>query len=266
MSRIRLSFTLSAVIAIAAAATAVADPCAGPSDRPAVCTVQAFGGSAARLQPIDVDSPILLPVGESITIELRAYDQFRRPFRTDRLAYGHEVEGCTDDELAVEQLQVGRFQVTAGARRGDCRLWLWIPGDLNFEWPLVFRVEGRDRTGYSSSEAEFVAVRLYRGLLGRDPDPNGLRETVAAIERGNLAQRIQSMVRSTEFGNKVDRTTPKSILERLYDGILGRPLDPVGERAFLSAIEQGRIEQVVQELLGSEEFQTKLIGRDRPQR
>ncbi len=241
---------------------ALADPCAGPGDRAAVCTVQAVGAvGGGRPQPIDINSPILVPVGEVLNLELEAFDQFRRPFPADRLVYGYEVERCSDS-LSVEQRQVGRFQIEAGARRGDCRLWIWIPGDLNFEWAMVIRIEGRDRTGYDRSEAEFLAGRLYRALLDREADPGGLAETVASIQRGDLSQRILSIVQSPEFDNKTKGRDPNAILERLYRGLFDREPDRSGTAAFLGELRAGRLVPVVLELVNSEEFETKLIARD----
>ncbi len=247
------------LIPLVSAATAVANPCAGSGDRAAVCTVNVFGGiDGARLEPIDIDRPITLGIGETLELEFEAYDQFRRRFPDDRLAWGYDADDC-DDAVKVDQEDVGRFEMRAAARRGDCRVVVWIPGDLNFEFPLVLRVEGRDASGYGASDAEYVATRLYRGLLGREPDRTGLLATAAEITKGNLESQILAIIQSPEFGSKTDRGDAIAILERLYQGFFGRAVDAAGVAAFQTRIQAGRLPDVVMELLNSEEFESGLV-------
>jgi hypothetical protein len=46
---------------------------------------------------------------------------------------------------------------------------------------------------------EAQAVRLYLGILGRDPDPDGLASTVLALRTGRGPERAADMLRSAEF-------------------------------------------------------------------
>jgi|GEM_PF-1814537 len=44
-----------------------------------------------------------------------------------------------------------------------------------------------------------LGTRLYKGILGRDPDSEGLKHTVEAIEKGQVASRAAAMLDSHEF-------------------------------------------------------------------
>lgn len=245
-------------MACCAASSARAEHCAGREDRPAVCTVDFYGAFAGqRSSHFEPSSALELPPGQTFELELEASDQFGRRFPEDRLAFGVYDDDC-GGLVDVVETGVGRFSLRAGARQGECDLWLWVPGNLNLEWRLRLLTVPRSRTGYSRAEAEFVARRLYRALLGRDAESEGLRDTAIEIQRGNLDGRTLDMLRSSEYRSQDAGRTPTALLEQIYDGVFGRKPDSDGVRAFLPLLQRGQIAIVIRELLQSEEFEMML--------
>ena len=238
-----------------------ADHCADAADQPAVCTVEAYGGlEGERLRPFDLNSAVQLQPGQVLEIELDAFDQNKRRFPKHRLAYDFDANECRT--LAdAEQTDIGRFKVAAGQASGRCKVWFWVPGDLNLEWGLDLQIAQLARAGYQTEEAQFVATRLYRALLHRDPDPQGLRDTSSAILRGDLDRRRDEILRSEEFLARSRGAHPSYTLEQLYLGILGRKPDDSAIRAFTRMVQRGQIGDVVRELLKSQEFEQILKKR-----
>jgi len=113
---------------------------------------------------------------------------------------------------------------------------------------------------YSREQAERVATRLYRGLLGRDPDPGGLREATEQIQAGRLEKQVASMVSSSEFRARVAELSDAEMLERIYLGLFDRLPDSGGTRSYLPWIESRRYADLALSLTGSEEFAERIGG------
>ena len=47
--------------------------------------------------------------------------------------------------------------------------------------------------------AEELAASLYRGILNREPDPEGFAHTIQLIKENNTANRAAAMLESSEF-------------------------------------------------------------------
>ena len=162
---------LCLALGLAGATAARAEYCAGPADEPAVCTVEAYGGlQGERTRAFDLDGTIQLELGQVLEIELDAFDQNRRRFPKDRLRFDVDAADCRN-LLKLERTDVGRFSLHLGQTRGECAIWFWLPGNLNFEWSLTLQIAPRGRSGYAAAEADFITQRLYLALLGRDRDP-----------------------------------------------------------------------------------------------
>jgi hypothetical protein len=81
---------------------------------------------------------------------------------------------------------------------------------------------------------------LYRRLLGRDPDPDGLRSYTAIAERDGLEAVTQSIVASPEYRNRwtaggaaaPDLEGYAQAVRMLYRQLLGREADPEGLRGM----------------------------------
>lgn len=112
---------------------------------------------------------------------------------------------------------------------------------------------------YSRQEAERVATRLYRGLLGRDPDSGGLREATVQIQAGRLEKQVASMVSSSEFRARVAELSDAEMLERIYLGLFDRLPDTGGTRTYLGWVERRRYADLALSLTSSAEFEG-LIG------
>lgn len=257
----RLAMILSLAFCLSlAASSARSEHCADSADRPAVCTVEAYGGlQGERLRAFNLNGTALLEPNQVLEIELDAFDQNRRRFPKDRLAFEADANDCRD--LAkVEQTDVGRFRISTGIARDQCEIWFWLPGNLNHEWKLDLQVESRARTGYDSTEAQFITRRLYLALLGREPDPQGERDTSAAVLRGNLDGRIDEMLRSEEFRARSRGADAAWTLEQLYMGIFDRKPDASATQAFTHMIQRGQVGEVLRELVESDEFE-QILGR-----
>lgn len=254
-----LGALLCLCLCLAAPSAVLADHCDGDWDRPFVCDLELYGApDGQRLERLRGGS-IDLALSGTFEIEVDAFDQNGRRFPTERLALGADLGDRCRDLVEVDQTDTARFVIRAGRQSGGCTVWLWVPGNLNLEWGVEVRVLSRARSGYSRGEAELIAHRLYAGILGREPDPNGLSDTVAEIQRGRLGDRVRSMVRSAEFKGKGATLNASALLEQLYRGLLGREPDSSGIRTFLGRIERGSISEVVLDLVRSDEFEEQLL-------
>jgi hypothetical protein len=124
---------------------------------------------------------------------------------------------------------------------------------------------------WNSAEHRKIQVNdLFRGLLGRDADPQGL-ETYWPMLQGtrNGEQIVNAMLTEEQlaltllnsaeyrnrFGNNVD------FVRGLYQSVLGRNADAPGEAAWVGQLNAGTLskDQVVQYFLASEEFNHRVI-------
>ncbi|HHQ48737.1 MAG TPA: hypothetical protein ENK19_07625 [Acidobacteria bacterium] len=85
--------------------------------------------------------------------------------------------------------------------RGPAR-WLWEPAH--------------------GADPQAVAGSVYRALLGRPPDPEGLRSVAWALERGELAHLVWNIVRSPEYRTRFAGETPVATARRIL-AALGEP-------------------------------------------
>ncbi len=220
--------------------------------------VEKPGGRWKRVRPGD---RITVPMGGSRLLEVRGEDQWRREFPVDRSAFGLEADRDAEDLVRITDLGEGRFRIRARDRKGDGRLILWAANNLNLEWRFRVRVAGPEADGYSRAEAEVIATRLYRALLGRDPDPPGFSAAVAEIQRGRLESQVRGMLASEEFQALRHRLSDTAFLEQLYRGLLDREPDSSGVHDYLPRIRRHRTSEVVLRILRSDEF-ARLLLRD----
>lgn len=111
---------------------------------------------------------------------------------------------------------------------------------------------------YNDAEATVISTRLYRALFARDVDPSGLAGTVAAIKAGELRRHVDTMVNSQEFNDHMLSRTPEQMLEQIYQGLLGRSVDPAGTSGFLTNMLQRRYTDTVITIITSPEFKAQL--------
>ncbi|UCF94029.1 MAG: DUF4214 domain-containing protein [Desulfobacterales bacterium] len=138
----------------------------------------------------------------------------------------------------------------------------------SFAFSEEFMLHMANLFGEDQSLSECNLVNdLYRGLLGRLPDSDGLNGWVAlmqaAVASGDDAVRqlvheiAQGFLQSAEYQlqNKSDR----GFLEDLYNGILRRGADTVEFDAWIEKMNQGLSrEDVLEEFIKSAEFQLRV--------
>ena len=118
---------------------------------------------------------------------------------------------------------------------------------------------GYDRPGYSSREVERVITRAYQDLLGRDPDPEGMRVSRShMIDDGWPEARVREALRdSREYRERNTMTYPKAqeIVRRAYLNVLKREPD-AGASGYINKVLRERWTQadVERELRKSPEY------------
>lgn len=115
-------------------------------------------------------------------------------------------------------------------------------------------VPGSTVGGAASGAVNDYVSRLYRVVLQREPDAGGLQGWASAIQSGGLsaADAAFSFYLSQEMLNR--NLDNAAYVERLYEGILGRPSD-AGNAGWISMLNSGSsYESVISGFLGSPEF------------
>ena len=124
------------------------------------------------------------------------------------------------------------------------------------------------------SENEFVIELLYREVLLRQADPDGMKFYLQMLEEGHMTidDIKNSLMKSDEYQTllvenrigSIDEFNPETIktIDDLYLEILGRSADLHGMLYYGSLLESGEItiEELRQELLDSEEYSLKFSG------
>ncbi|MGB5295044.1 MAG: beta/gamma crystallin-related protein [Thermoanaerobaculia bacterium] len=170
---------------------------------------------------------------------------------SDRI--GSVVVGAGEWEICVEEefrdcVTISEDQPDLTSQRLDYRVRSLRP-------VVPVEVEPPPPTGLptpmTQAQSEYVAERLYRAVLGREPDPQGLSNAAAEIRFGNLEKFTNSLVFSSE--SRALRLSTEERLEQIYQGLLGRsPRE--GAQSHLPQLQQGRTDYVVLTILNSEEF------------
>ena len=113
--------------------------------------------------------------------------------------------------------------------------------------------------------ARKLATELYRGILNREPDPDGLKHLSRALRHGkSLEAAIREMIASEEYRglrgeytvNQSELEDESSLLARdIYRGVLNREPDPEGLIQLSAALRRGSsLETAIREMIGSDEF------------
>ena len=78
---------------------------------------------------------------------------------------------------------------------------------------------------FRSRDLEAIVSRVYREVLGRDPDPSGLAAYTRALGRGQTEAELRAELRRSREGDALSVT---AAITRAYRDILKRDPDPVG--------------------------------------
>lgn len=250
-------FVVAIVVTLLPAGLAAAQDC-GNWRYPVLCTAELVATDMNR-QSVSLSqrSRIELAPREYFDLEVIGRDQRGRYFPSDRLVVGYESRDCRS-LIDVDDRGRGLLRVGARAAQGRCRLVIWIPGNLNFEWELDFEVSPAARSGYTRSEAQFIVNALYQAILARDPDPPSFGPTVAEVQAGNLEGVVAAMFNSAEFRETATGVDATALLERFYRGILGRESDSGGVRTYMGEMRRGQYVSVLLKLIRSSEFERRL--------
>lgn len=257
--RARFRSTVLPLLAIVASLAATALPthaqqCASRGSKPMVCRIEVRDVTATgRPVTIDLERGLDLRSGQRVVLDVVAYDQSGRPFPEERLAVRMDGEEGCRGRVEIDQSR-GLFDLK-GIARGSCELTLWIPGNLNLEWPLRVAVDREERRGGTSrGTGEVIAGRLYQAILGREADAGGLRSAAAAIDDGRLEEIVDSLLASDEFRRERWNLSPTVLLQDFYRGLLDRDPDPAGVKTYWEEVRRHRFAEVLLSLLRSPEF------------
>jgi hypothetical protein len=106
----------------------------------------------------------------------------------------------------------------------------------------------------SALDAQTVAQRLYVALLGREADPEGLRNATSQIASGRTNDLVRTITSSPEFASVKQSHSSAELLDQIYRGLLGRPADTAANTAYQRRLDNGDVAGVVSDLLASNEF------------
>jgi len=127
---------------------------------------------------------------------------------------------------------------------------------------LTIQVVGNPSQGFDQASATASLEKAYIGILWRRADSSGVNTYVPIIVREQMAgwrRVLQSLATSQEFMTNVrNRHNDNEILDRMYQGLLGRHADPSGQQTYLPMIRQGRYADVAIALGTSREFLDRL--------
>ena len=253
---VSLLVTLSVLVP---AQPALAQDC-GSWSRPVLCEAELVatveGGGDQRFD--GRSSYRLAPRGQ-MDLELSGRDQRGRRFPAERVVLRYDQVGCRRLLDIQDRGQQG-LRIIAQSDTGRCRLRVWVPGNLNFEWNIELEVDPAARTSYDRSEAEFVVDALYSAILDRDPDRESQRSAVAEVQQGNIENLLNSMFRSREFASMRDGVSPEELLDRFYLGIFDREADSGGVSEYLGLVRTGRYADTLLRMIRSTEFERRLPG------
>jgi len=224
---------------------------------------------------------LYLPPGERISIEASAVDQDGRPFPQERFRFGFDLDSSCGGLVQLEDFEHGTIHLRTADRTGTCNALFWVPNNMNLDRPLQIEVGrrggaylqpkpgvrppgayGRGDDGVDSHNV-FVATSVFEAILGREADNRWLSEASAEVGRGHTRDLIRSLLDSPEFRERRSRLSPDQLLESFYRGLLGRDVDPSGQRNYIGDVRNGHYEGVIVDILGSEEYRQRLAVNDR---
>jgi hypothetical protein len=113
---------------------------------------------------------------------------------------------------------------------------------------------------FHDRDVDGIVRRCFREILGRDPDPKGLRDYVKKMRdwRWTEADLRQDLHRSREAADRLHR----EIIMRAFKDLLGREPDSSGFDHYLGKMRSGWNEQAVRDdLRRSDEFRRRKGGR-----
>jgi len=103
------------------------------------------------------------------------------------------------------------------------------------------------------SREKSLITQAYRDLLGREPDPVGLKHYLSRMEEGWVIERVRADIMASEEYRE-------RLIIQAYRDLLGRDPDPVGLEHYTELMKGGwTIEQVREDIMSTEEYMQRLI-------
>jgi len=161
-----------------------------------------------------------------------------------------------NDRISSVRLDSGRWEICREKNYSGCRILSTgadEPGSLEVGWnDAVSSLRPLSRS--SEDSAREVAGRLYRAILGRDGEPEDLRNAAAEIEGGRTESLVRRMTESAEYRKLRSESSSEGLLDQIHRGLRGRPSDDAARRTYLPPIERGEDAQVILALLAADQF------------
>ncbi|HUP02214.1 MAG TPA: beta/gamma crystallin-related protein, partial [Gemmatimonadota bacterium] len=196
----------------------------------------------------------LLPAGlEAASITVWEHDNFKGTSLVFNTAVSRLDAAGWNDRISSFRVDSGQWEVCRDSEFRNCQIFGPSQGlaRLDSGWNDAIsslRPVGGAATAHNP---EVFAERLYRALLGRDSDPEGLRNAANQIRAGKLSDLVSSMTQSQEFRNLSQQRRASEILDQIYRGLLDRRADEGARTAYLTRIERGQVADVVLDILAS---------------
>lgn len=258
---------LGALGALAAPAPAAAQDCDADWDQPYVCEIELVASARGQNARSPVRETLRLAPGSSTVLSVRPIDQAGRGFPAERFAYqivpGSACSGLVD----IGEQSHGEIRIDTGNRAGSCELALRPANNMNLDRRVTLQVTGTslgevrdpaDSVGDYDERSELLARWLYRGILGREGEPSGIEAAATAIAAGRLDHQVETMLVSQEFAERRRGMSAAQLLDSFYQGLLGRSTDAAGARRYTDDMIRGEYEEVLEEILESEELRDRL--------
>jgi hypothetical protein len=119
----------------------------------------------------------------------------------------------------------------------------------------------RVAVGAANNEADAVRI-LYQRLLGRDPDPEGMRANVTLAQRNGIEAVVRSMMSSPEYRMRAqdpasmreDAAAYRTGVQMLYRHMLNRDPDPEGFASMSQLAAVYGLAEVAHRIANSREY------------
>jgi hypothetical protein len=239
--------------------------------RPFVTDLNIFLMKDTRKEQLDPSKTFRIEPG-AFVLQVVCMDQYGREFPSDQTSIRVFVTKSAGQEPEVSPLEYNRFQVRVSDEVRSFTLRFTMPGNRNLDTEISMDAT-RPRTKgisqhtilkrYSQKEAEAIARGLYVGLLGREPDNQGFNYHTNRILNGDLDAVIQDFVKGQEFKKNREGLGSERLLDDLYQGFLGRPIDPSGKSGFLGDMMHFNYSKVIHSIINSQEFQDRVGSGNR---
>ena len=259
--------TAFGVLTLAAmAAVAPATPCPRGGDA-VPCELRAFynnrEGRVVRL------TEQKLPISRQRDVEVwvETWTQQGKQWPQDQLKYQLGTERGCPGRYELSHVTPHRFRVHVLSDQADeCKLELRLvsPRAVTLElepvWETPPAPTALPGSVYNRADADYIVRRIYQGLLQREPDTEGYAAAMTDVQAGRVETVILKTVASPEYVQLHRGWSTYQTVQSLYTGILGRPADEQGLRAYQSKVARGETAAVALEMLRSSEFRERLAA------